>query len=303
MKYILSLSFGKDSMALLLEVLKRKMPLDYVIYCDIKYNNEISANHPLMAEWIPKAEKILKEKFGVEVLHLYPNKTFEEQFYTQKEKGKHKGDIYGYPYSVGSWCNDRLKLQPIKQFLSKVMKEHYCITEYVGIAKDEHQRLDRYKSLETENHKYITLADLDISEKEATEICKKHNLLSPIYDNAQRGGCWFCIKQSSADLYELYTKYPHLFNKLVEIEKDSINSFTPRKTIRQIKEEFDAGKLPRKRNFDKNKRYETVKGNINKYKNMWNKLKEFVENKMETSNEAEWYTLEEIQLKMRDLEE
>ena len=128
MKHIVSLSFGKDSMALLLEMIKRKMPIDYVIYCDIRYNDELSADHPIMAEWIPNAEKILKDKFGVEVIHLHPSKTFEEFFYSVKEKGKHKGDIYGYPYSVGSWCNDRLKLQPINKFIRQVMKEHYCIT-------------------------------------------------------------------------------------------------------------------------------------------------------------------------------
>ena len=87
------------------------------------------------------------------------------------------------------------------------------------------------------------------------------------------------------------------------MEKDSITKFTPRKSIEQIKIEFDAGKLPKKRNFDKNKRYATIKGNVNIYKNMWNKLKEFVENKMQTSSETEWYTLEEIQLKMKELEE
>lgn len=90
---------------------------------------------------------------------------------------------------------------------------------------------------------------------------------------------------------------------MVELEEHSSNTFTPRKSIKQLKVEFDAGKTPLTRNLDKNKRYETVKGNINKYKNMWNKLKEFVENKMETSDETEWYALEEIQLKMRGLEE
>ena len=81
MKYVLSLSFGKDSMAMLIEIIKRKLPLDYIIFCDIKFNNKISGEHPLMAQWIPEAEKILKDKFNIDIIHLTAKKNFTEQFY------------------------------------------------------------------------------------------------------------------------------------------------------------------------------------------------------------------------------
>lgn len=188
MKYVLSLSFGKDSMALLIEVLKRNLPLDYVIFCDIKFNSEISGEHPLMAEWIPKAEDILKERFSIDIIHLTAKKNFTEQFYTIKAKGNHIGDRYGFPYTIGAWCNGRLKLDPINNFIKNIIKEYGAVTEYIGIAKDEPKRLARYKKLETEKHKYITLADLDIDELQAMEICKQYDLLSPKYTNSFRGG-------------------------------------------------------------------------------------------------------------------
>lgn len=188
MKYILSLSFGKDSMALLIEVLKRNLPLDYVIFCDIKFNSEISGEHPLMAEWIPKAEQILKDKFGIDIIHLTAKKNFTEQFYTVKQKGNRNGLRYGFPYTIGAWCNGRLKLDPINKFITEKIKEFGAVTEYIGIANDEPKRLERYKQLETENHKYITLADLGITELQAMEICKENNLLSPKYNNSFRGG-------------------------------------------------------------------------------------------------------------------
>lgn len=247
MKYILSLSFGKDSMALLIEILKRNLPLDYVIFCDIKFNSEISGEHPLMAEWIPKAEHILKDKFGIEVIHLTAKKNFTEQFYTVKAKGNHNGRRYGFPYTIGAWCNDRLKLQPISNFVKGIIKEYGAVTEYIGIANDEPKRLERYKQLETENHKYITLADLGITELQAMEICKENNLLSPKYNNSFRGGCWFCPKQSMWDLYQLYTTYPSYFNVLEEMEIDSFNSFKPNKTIKEIREQFESGKIPKRK--------------------------------------------------------
>lgn len=246
MKYILSLSFGKDSMALLLEVLRRKMPLDYVIFCDIKFNDTISGEHPLMAEWIPNAEQMLKNKFNIDIIHLTAKKNFTEQFYTVKQKGNHIGDRYGFPYTISAWCNGRLKLDPINNFIKGIIKEFGAVTEYVGIASDEPKRLERYKELKTENHKYITLADLGISELQAMEICKQHDLLSPKYSNSFRGGCWFCPKQSMWDLYQLYRNYPEYFNILEEMEKDSFNSFKPNKTIKQIREQFENGKIPKR---------------------------------------------------------
>lgn len=247
MKYICSVSFGKDSLALLIEVLKRKMPLDYVIFCDIKFNNEISGEHPLMAEWIPKAEKILQERFGIDVIHITAKKNFVEHFYTIKKKGNHIGDRYGFPYPIDAWCNDRLKLQPIKDFIKGVIKKYGAVTEYVGIAKDEPKRLERYKKLETTTHKYVTLADLDIDEFQAMEICKQNDLLSPKYEKSFRGGCWFCPKQSMSDLYNLWQYYPDYFNMLVEMEKDSHNSFKPNKTIKDIGIKFKNGKIPKKK--------------------------------------------------------
>lgn len=68
---IFSLSFGKDSMATLILAAEQGIPIDRVLYVDIKFNDEISGEHPIMAEWIPTAEKRLKELFGITVDHAY----------------------------------------------------------------------------------------------------------------------------------------------------------------------------------------------------------------------------------------
>lgn len=186
--HIASISFGKDSLAMLLEIIKRRLPLDYVIFCDIRFTDKISGEHPLMAKWIPEAEQILRNKFGIEVIHLRSKKTFIEQFYTTKQRGNHIGDIYGYPYVIGAWCNDRLKMEPINRFINDFIKEGFKVVEYIGIAADEPKRLERYKSLNSENHQYITLADFGITEQQALKICEENNLLSPKYSNSFRGG-------------------------------------------------------------------------------------------------------------------
>ena len=229
MKYVASLSFGKDSMAMLIKIKELGLPLDEVIYVDIMFDDDTSGETPEMASFITKAEKILKEKFNVEVTHLR-GVTFKEQFYKIKQRGKHVGDNYGFPYTIGAWCNDRLKLQPIKEYMRKQKEQ---VIQYVGIAYDEPER---YERLNHETH-IAPLYDLKITEKEAMEICEKYDLLSPIYKTSFRG-CWFCPKQRLSQLKWLYREHNDLWNILKDMEKDSLNTFRPNTTLKDLEERF-----------------------------------------------------------------
>ena len=230
MKYVASLSFGKDSMAMLIKIKELGLPLDEVIYVDIMFDDDTSGETPEMASFISKAEKILKEKFDIEVTHLR-GVTFKEQFYKIKQRGKHIGHNYGFPYTIGAWCNDRLKMQPIKEYMRKQTDE---IIQYVGIAYDEPER---YERLNHETH-IAPLYDLKITEKEAMEICRKYDLLSPIYKTSFRGGCWFCPKQRLSQLKWLYQEHNDLWNTLRDMEKDSFNTFRPNTTLKDLEERF-----------------------------------------------------------------
>lgn len=233
MKYVASCSFGKDSLAMLIKIKELGMPLDEVIYVDIRFDENISGETPEMASFISKAEKILKEKFDIEVKHLR-GVTFKEQFYKVKQRGKHIGDNYGFPYTIGAWCNDRLKMQPIKKYLRE-QKEP--VIQYVGIAYDEPKR---YERLNHETH-IAPLYDLKITEREAMDICKKYDLVSPIYKTSFRGGCWFCPKQRIGQLKWLYKEHNDLWNTLKEMEKDSFNTFKPNVTLKDLEERFRKG--------------------------------------------------------------
>ena len=230
MKYVASLSFGKDSMAMLIKIKELGLPLDEVIYVDIMFDDDTSGETPEMASFITKAEKILKEKFNVEVTHLR-GVTFKEQFYKIKQRGKHIGDNYEFPYTIGAWCNDRLKMQPIKEYMRRQKEQ---IIQYVGIAYDEPER---YERLNHETH-IAPLYDLKITEKEAMEICEKYDLLSPIYKTSFRGGCWFCPKQRLSQLKWLYQEHNDLWNTLRDMEKDSFNTFRPNTTLKDLEERF-----------------------------------------------------------------
>jgi 3'-phosphoadenosine 5'-phosphosulfate sulfotransferase (PAPS reductase)/FAD synthetase len=180
MKHIASCSFGKDSLAMIIKIKELGLPLDEVIFCDIRFDNNISGEMPLMAEFIPKAEKILKERFDIEVKHITYKNTYKEVFYREVSRGKRQGQIYGFPYTLGAWCNSRLKIAPIREYMKSIKEP---VIQYVGIAYDEPER---YERLNHETH-IAPLYDLKITEKEAMEICKEHDLLSPIYETSFRG--------------------------------------------------------------------------------------------------------------------
>ena len=230
-KYVASCSFGKDSLAMIIKIKELGLPLDEVIYVDIMFDDNISGETPEMARFIEKAEKILKDKFDITVTHLH-GVTFKEQFYTVKQRGKHIGDNYGFPYTIGAWCNNRLKIVPITKYL-KSQKED--VIQYVGIAYDEPKR---YERLNHDTH-VAPLYDLKITEAEAMEICKKHDLLSPIYKTSFRGGCWFCPKQRLSQLRWLYKEHRELWDILKVMEKDSFNTFRPNTTLSELEERFN----------------------------------------------------------------
>lgn len=243
---IFNLSFGKDSMAQLLLAIEQRIPFDRVIYCDIRFVPAVSGEHPVMAEWIPNAVKQLKERFGITVDFVSSKYSFYEYFYSKKKSGKHIGDIYAFPHICGAWCNSRLKVEPINAY----GRQFDNITYFVGIASDEPARWERMIKKQTKKVKYRSLlVEQNITENDCFEICRKHGLLSPIYNipGISRGGCWFCPKQSYANLYHLYTYYPERYKLLSRMEKDSPHTMNSHCSLEELAQRFDSGYVPKRR--------------------------------------------------------
>ena len=57
--------------------------------------------------------------------------------------------------------------------------------------------------------------------------CKYSDLLSPLYEISERGGCWFCHNQGVNQLRQLRRNYPDLWSLLLKWDKDSPVSFKP----------------------------------------------------------------------------
>jgi hypothetical protein len=211
-EHILSLSYGKDSMACFGACELLGWPLDRIVHAEVWATDAIPADLPPMVEFKAKADRIIKARWGIEVEHVRANRCYQDVFYmTCKSDGDRGGKIYGWPYQRGPWCNSRLK----QAALSKIKG-----IQYIGITADEPAR---FHSLS--DTKKSPLVELGWTESDCRQWCEDNGLLSPIYTTATRGGCWFCHNQGVGQLRQLHKNYPDLWALMLKWDKDSPVTF------------------------------------------------------------------------------
>lgn len=215
MEHILSLSYGKDSLACLGAIEQLGWPLDRIIHAEVWATETIPADLPPMVEFKKKADMIIRERWGIEVEHMRTKRCYQDIFYMicKGTKSKNAGKIYGWPFQHGPWCNSSLKLSA----LSKVKKTDI---QYLGIAADEPSRFHTLSET-----KKSPLVEAGWTEEDCRRWCEKNDLLSPIYTTVTRGGCWFCHNQGVGQLRLLRKNYPELWALMLKWDKDSPVTF------------------------------------------------------------------------------
>lgn len=136
-EHILSLSYGKDSLACFGACEILGWPIDRVVTAEVWATDTIPADLPPMVEFKAKADKIIKERWGIEVEHFSAGENYEHHFYRVRgEKSKTNGGImYGWPMRGGTWCNSDLKMRALRKARSEMGN-----IIYIGIAADEPNR-------------------------------------------------------------------------------------------------------------------------------------------------------------------
>lgn len=215
MEHILSLSYGKDSLACLGAIEQLGWPLDRIVHAEVWATDTIPADLPPMVEFKAKADKIIKERWGIEVEHVYSGRSFEDCFYAKRgatgRKTKFKGKKYGWPMQRGQWCLQQLKLPALRKIKG---------VQYIGIAVDEPNRFGQLSNI-----KKSPLVEAGWDESNCRKWCEENDLLSPIYTTATRGGCWFCHNQGVEQLRLLRKNYPDLWALMLKWDADSPVTF------------------------------------------------------------------------------
>lgn len=216
MKYIASWSGGKDSTASIILAHENKEPLDIIIFSEVMFNETISGELPEHIEFIHRAKNIF-EGWGYNVLILRSDKTYMDCFnhrVLRTNNKERKGKKQGFPMSKKCKINTDCKIRPIKKFLKSINEDYI---QYVGIAAEEKQRLER---IEKTKSKISLLEKYGYTEKMAFNLCKKYNLLSPVYEFCKRGGCFFCPNATKNELRHLRKNHKDLWEILLELEQD-----------------------------------------------------------------------------------
>lgn len=232
-QHVLSLSYGKDSLACLGAIEKLGWPLDRIVHAEVWATDTIPADLPPMVEFKAKADRIIRERWGIEVEHVRSNVTFESGFYFERgrtgRKTKYDGKRYGWPMQRGQWCLQQLKLPA----LQKIGKNNI---QYLGIACDEPSRFGNLSDT-----KKSPLVEAGWDEAYCRRWCEENGLLSPIYTTATRGGCWFCHNQGVNQLRLLRKNYPDLWALMLKWDVDSPITFhADGHTVRDFDRRFQA---------------------------------------------------------------
>ena len=128
MTHVLSLSYGKDSLACLEACKLLGYPIDRVIHAEVWATQDIPADLPPMVGFKKKADVIIKKRYGIEVEHICATKsketteklTYEDIFYRpvrkrKAERERERERIYGFPMLKGNWCTSDLKQRALQR--------------------------------------------------------------------------------------------------------------------------------------------------------------------------------------------
>ena len=217
MEHILSLSYGKDSLACLGAIEELGLPLDRIIHAEVWATDTIPADLPPMVEFKEYADKVILERYGIDVEHFRSDKNYIDVFYRIYENSKNpekNGKIYGFPFTpYGHWCTGELKIEAMRM-AGKSSGDHL---RYIGIAADESARIERAKA----KGQILPLVELGWTEADCRAWCEENDLLSPIYTTTTRGGCWFCHNQGVDQLRILRKTYPEYWALMLKWDLDS----------------------------------------------------------------------------------
>lgn len=229
MKHIVSCSFGKDSLAMLLMMLEKQIPIDEVVYFNIGAEFESIQNN------VDKMRKILKDK-EIIFTELKPRTSFMFNMLKKKIIKRNGVEQRGYGWCGGAcrWGTS-LKTQAIKQNNKKYGKEE--ITEYIGIAYDEPKRVRDIKNI-----KY-PLVDWKMTEKDCLEYCyskgwswKQDGI--DLYQILDRVSCWCCRNKNLKELRNIYKYLPKVWQRLKELQSKINMPYRKDKTIFDLEDKF-----------------------------------------------------------------
>lgn len=228
MKHIVNLSGGKDSTAMLLMMLDRGMPIDYIVFADT------GKDFPQMLEHLDALEQYVAKNYPTapKFTRLRSDKSFDYLMFDHiKTRGKNKGKRgYGWASMLARWCTSALKASVIDKFVASLGDDY---TQYIGIAVDEPKRLRNNPCMR------YPLAEWNVTEAAALDYCYARGFRwGGLYEHFDRVSCWCCPLKNLRELKTLWRYYPELWAELRDMDERAFNNFRADYTVAQLEERF-----------------------------------------------------------------
>jgi 3'-phosphoadenosine 5'-phosphosulfate sulfotransferase (PAPS reductase)/FAD synthetase len=204
-KNIASVSWGKDSLCMLLFMIHRGDLIDEVVFFNT--GMEFKAIYKTRDRMLP----ILENK-GIKYTELKPEKPFICNMFERPVNGKN-GPHYGY-----SWCGGRCRWGTTEKLKAL---DTYCGDNhvYIGIAHDERSRIAHLNK----SNKRFPLIYAHITEGEALLYCYQNGFDweengKPLYALLDRVSCWCCSNKNIKELRNYYHYLPEYWDKLKDLQ-------------------------------------------------------------------------------------
>lgn len=209
-EWTINWSGGKDSTATVIACIKYGVPIKEINYVRMMYDDELPATLPIMTDFVDECIGLFRDVYNIKI-NIIKSITCKEyvcdKIYVRSKYSELNGERYTLGYLSRGMC--RFNACKVKA-LQSIKKAKY---EMIGYAIDEPKR---YKRL-VHPHQESILCTLGITENKAFDICRRNNLLSPLYAlGTKRDGCWFCPNCSSAEIDYIKNEHRELLDIIYE---------------------------------------------------------------------------------------
>lgn len=219
---IVSFGGGTNSTAMIIGMHLRKMPIDLITFADT------GGEQPHTYEYIAIFNEWLKKHGLPEITFVfYTDKngdrlTLEEECFRSKTL---PSIAYGYKK-----CSLKHKISPQEKFCNNYEP---CRTEwaagrrvhkFIGYDAGETRRVQHAAAIDETDKKYekhYPLYEWGWNRNECVRVIERAGLTLP-----GKSSCYFCPSMKKKEIQALWTDYPELFNRAVEMEHNAAETLT-----------------------------------------------------------------------------
>ncbi len=230
-RYVASVSFGKDSLAMLQLLIRKHYPLDEVVFYDT--GMEFQAIYAIRDRIVP----ILKEQ-GIVYTELRPKRPFLYDMFDKPKKNGKKG--YGWCGGPCRW-GTTFKTEAIDTYAKQCKR-------YIGIAADETKRLNR--PIAQNSFKLYPLVSEGMTEQDCLNECYSNGFyweedggagIVRLYDILDHVSCWCCRNKNLKELKNIYQYLPMYWERLKALQSRLVTPMKgPGKSLFELEERFQS---------------------------------------------------------------